>query len=858
MIDVYLDGELLEVPQDISIGLSLGITDYSEPISASGAYTQTLDIPRTPRNEQAFKFSGEVLSAERFNQEEHTARIVVDGCEMVEGRAYLGGSTRKAYHMQVVGEEIGWVEAIRGKKMSELEGERIGFYGPTDWGEFIGGVGADGYPKASFVLMQHGHWWQDGEDDPQRRSWATYNDLIPIVKLHTLLEHLFNGYTIEASGSLLKALHQTYVTMKWKALENASVLAEDMGFEVTNKMVAANEAGEVTATITAYEGGKASLVMFDTIVEDKNGVLSTAGEEDGISVEFEPTSECPMALEIETSYRTSTTFYTETFQDKDGSWDNVARGGVLFADQVFGRESDAFPIAQFRVEDSEEWGSRKLLGQHDTYKVIEPNHANTSFDADISPSNMPLCYVEIDDPSKYESIGYCFVYIYHTVKETDQDVTRSAYIPTSMTPAKKQYVRTNQYGVHRWEGDSIEYTFQIRPTLRGKDGKLYTYNRDTVRNSIYFGYNAKGVKVYTLSDDQHLTFNLALKTPVLRYEPGFFYAINRLYFGCSQGTPSDITIYASAEGSLKPSFEWGVPIREAVKLSDIGGEVNAEDMLRSIMQLYNLSIYTNPKTKRVHLYAFEEYWEDYGEVVDWTLRVDQDAEMSLATLGDDIGKSVTLQYASGNARIDYYNDRHALPYFAYKQALSTKVAKEDKDVANTLFTPAYMVKVADEFGGEGEGKIPAVAAKDSKGNVLDFNLADVPHTLVIIPEGEESADHAVLPLSLEVYGDYGNIQPPMSSAIDGVATLSFADKDGVDGLHKHFDKQIALWERARRLTCYCRIEPWEIEALRFNDESLSFRSLFLLNINGETIKGRLESIEYEPTNSTNKCTFIIE
>lgn len=851
MIDVYLDGERLEVPQDISIGLSLGITDYSEPISASGAYTQTLDIPRTPRNEQAFKFSGEVLSAERFNQEEHTARIVVDGCEMVEGRAYLGGSTRKAYHMQVVGEEIGWVEAIRGKKMSELEGEAIGRFQPDEWSELLGDT-AEMYPKLSFVMMQHGHWYQDTDDKPIRRTWATYNDLIPIVKLHTLLEHLFNGYTIEASGSLLKALHQTYVTMKWKSLENASVLAEDMGFEVTNKMLGADESGEVTATITANKGGKASLVMFDTIVEDKNGVLSTATDSDGTSVEFEPTSECAMALEINTRYQTSTVFYTTAFQDKDGGWDDVAMGNPSFADQLYANENADFPFVQFRIEDSLEWGAKTLLEQGDIYKNIYTRHTSSSFDQDLSPMNMPICYVEVDNPEMYESIGYIFDYYYMGNSTTSDDFIRKAYRPTCLSVSKRQYVRTNLCNASDMDGRD-RYSLSITPALRGKDGLLYVYARP------YTSYeNAEGVKIYTLSDNQRLTFDVALKTPVAQYSPAYYHPINRIYFGSSTYPDKEITVYGTDGGSLKPSFEWGVPIREAVKLSDIGGDVNAEDMLRSIMQLYNLSIYTNPKTKRVHLYTFAELWKDDGGAVDWTLRVDQDAEMSLATLGDDIGKSVTLQYASGNARIDYYNDRHSLPYFAYKQALSTKIAKEDKDVANTLFTSAYMVKVADEFGGEGEGKIPAVAAKDSEGNVLDFNLADVPHTLVLIPEGEERADVATLPISTAVFGDVGPIQPPMSSAIDGVATLSFADKDGVEGLHKHYDKQIALWERARRLTCYCRIEPWEIEALRFNDESLSFRSLFLLYINGETINGRLESIEYEPTNSTNKCTFIIE
>ena len=181
MIEIFVDGIQLEVPQDISIGLNLGIADYTDPISASGAYTQTVEIPRTPHNDKAFKFAGEVLSADAYNHTEHTARVVEDGCELVSGRAFLEGATNTTYNIQIVGNEIAWVNAIREKKLSEIEGEAIGSYKPDDWGELT--VGGGGYPDLSFVLMQHGHWFQDGEDDHIARPWATYNHLIPIVTL---------------------------------------------------------------------------------------------------------------------------------------------------------------------------------------------------------------------------------------------------------------------------------------------------------------------------------------------------------------------------------------------------------------------------------------------------------------------------------------------------------------------------------------------------------------------------------------------------------------------------------------------------------------------------------------------------
>ena len=854
MIEIYLDGVQLEVPQDISIGLNLGIADFADPITASGAYTQTVEIPRTPHNDKVFKFSGEVLSAEMFNHSEHTARIVEDGCELVEGRAFLEGVSQTSYNIQVVGEEIDWVENIRDKKLSDIEGKEIGRFKPDEWMELIGNS-AEYYPGLSFVLMQHGHWYQDTDDEPIRRTWATYNDLIPIVKLYTLLEHLFASHTIVVGDSLRKALHQTYASMGWKANEDASILAEDMSFEITSKLLGANEDGELTATLTS--GNKAVLPLFDTIEEDKNGVLKKqiSTDDPNGTILFFPKRECAMALEIKTRYQTSTAFSTTTYQDKDGGWDDVAMGNPSFADQLYTGATAAFPFVQFRVEDSLEWGARTLLADKNTdVKEINTWHGSSTFAEDLSPSKMPLLGIEIARPEEVASIGYLVDYVYTRLTGNEESVIHRFYRPTLIGASHFNVVRSNQsrYG----EGIIADkhYELNIYPAYRGTDGIVYSYFENSLSNQQNYIKKSDNIKVYNLNTDNRLTFDVALKAPTRLYQAGQ-YPINRLYFGSSTYPDKEITVYGTEGGSLKPSFEWGVPIREGVKLSDVGGDALAEDMLRSIMQLYNLIIYTNPKTKQVHLYSFADFWNN--NIVDWSDRIDLDSDISTSAMGDTIGKSVMLQYADSNPRIDYYNDRHSLPYFAYKKALSTKMIKEEKSVENTLFTPAYMVKVAEEFG-SGSGKIPAVAKKGEEGNVLDFNIADIPHTLVIIPEGDEIAETASLPLDTTVFGDVGGIQPPMTDAIPGVTTLSFADSNGIEGLHKHYDKQMALWEKAKRLTCYCRVEAWEIEALRHNSDNINFRSLFKLNINGEDIYGRLESIEYEPTNTTNKCVFIIE
>ena len=861
MIEIYLDGKQLDVPQDISIGLSLGIADYADPCTASGAYTQTVEIPRTNHNDEAFKFSGEILSAAQFNHAEHTARIVEDGCELIGGKAYLEGVSQYAYSLQIVGEEIEWVAKIRDKKISELEGESIGTYQPDEWSEF-GDLEAEELPKLSWVLLQHGCWFQEADDKKIRRSWITYHDLVPIVKLHTLLEHIFSHYKIVASDSLKELLHRTYTTMKWAQAENASVLNEDMDFEITSNLLTADpESGELSVVIDA-DNPRPIMSLFDTVVEDKGDVLSSTADSDGVVIEFAPKYECVGSMELETRYQTTTAFNTTTITNNYGTWDDVATSGEpMFADQLYQRGAD-FPFVQFDVKDSIEWRNKEEVEADFTYKRFKDFHngrteAFTYNDlvGYFSPDKMPTMLVEVDDPTKYTSIGYYVLYEWNNAANTN-DIIYWFYRPTSVNITQQNVIRTNgDMFARAWQslGTNKEYILRIAPALMGTDGEIYIYTKES-KSYWRNGKRSEGVRVSKFSTDQRLTFNVALQMPPKKYATDGVYEVSRIAFGSSTyANEGSITVYGSAEGSLKPDFGWGVPIRNEVKLADIGGETTAESMLRSIMQLYNLLIYTNPKTKQVYLYSFADFWRN-DSVIDWRDRIDADSDISTQYVGDNIGKSILLSYAEGSPRIDYYNARHELPYFAKKEALLNKITTEEKEVQNELFTPPYMVEIYKEFGG-GYGLIPAVAAKDKEDDVLEFNISDVPHTLVLIDNSNSSLP--LLPLNTAVFGDVGTIQPTLAATV-GDATLSFADKDKTTGLHKYYDKQIALWKKAKRLTCYCRVEAWEIEALRYNSDNINFRSLFRLNINGEDIYGRLESIEYEPTNTTNKCTFIIE
>ena len=838
MIEIYLDGVQLEVPQDISIGLNLSVADYADPITASGAYTQTVEIPRTPHNDIAFKFSGEVLSTEMFNHSEHTARIVEDGCELVGGRAYLEGVSQTSYNMQVVGEEVGWVENIRDKKLSDIDGEAIGVFSLTRWSNIIGKNSAYlRFPALFFSFIQHGCWNAAIEDTEGKeqiipRNYATFNDLVPFVQIYELLRHIFSNHEIVCGTALERVLRMCYVSMPWREDKNAKVIKEDNDFDIESK-------GQFTTRQYPNRAYAPIFNIFNTIDDDKNGVLKNNAiytDIDGIEhtvIDFRPTIDCTITPHYKFNFRTSVGYVSNTNHTP------------YFANCIFNLQDANNPILKLSYRDSVNFANRKLSIQHTQPEFGYNNLAWKIDNLTVNPHKMGLFYLELDEPEKYSEIGLMYGDLFGTKTHypyTNIPISNRIFFPCA--------IGHNEMGI------------AAGPYLKNKDTGKYTWLGQLSTPDSPFAYDTSTIRLYGLSKVNQLEFDLdfigaAIDCKAISSDAVQTMAINPM--GIRVGEPYaqvEHTITAFEEGAkLTPIFTTAPQPFEDVKLANLGGDTSVEDVLRSIMQLYNLIIYTNPKTKQVYLYMFADFWNN--NIVDWSDRIDIDKEIAMENVGDSIGNKVMLKLADGNKAVEYYNERHEEPYSSFSRLLSTKMIKQEKEITNGLFTPTIEVGVNDVFNSLVDAQntlIPTIVRKDEKNTSSDFSIQDVPNMIVSVSNYGSGTPN--FPFDKAIFGTLSGY-PSMHQVVEDIA-LSFADKDGIEGLHKHYDKQIALWEEAKRLTCYCRVEAWEIEALRYNAENINFRSLFRLNIKGEDIYGRLESIEYEPSNTTNKCVFIIE
>lgn len=892
MIHVFLDNQPLVVAQDTSIGLSVSIARIEDPTSANSSGTKTIKIPMIRENIAVFKHCEEILSPEIFNNSEHTARVEQDGIELISGKAFLDGIDRYQdgtgyYKLQIVGDEFDWVQRIKDKAMNELNGtDKISQY--ARYANLTDAQRANAF----FALLDHGCWWQEVGDETVRRNWATYADLMPFVNLRAIINEIFRGYdiTIEGSG-ITSMLDLLYVTGQFKKSENASVLAEDNDFTVTTELlnsptnVSDSEYGMVKEKIT-QSGDPVDLHVFDTVEKDDNGritiTITGTAENRIVRASFTPSEECVASFNVKVGYQTTLAWEEKMINATlvNGKYEGnfvSTRPFPIFADKVrFGANpelSDSL-LAKFTYADSVEWAERELLTDEGVgYSVQRKNKDEVK---KLTSNNGDLFYVEIDNYQIFKTAGFVVYF-----KDAGIETT-NIYVQTTDFVAEKFFMRGIHQDMYRNGYDEL----YIYLALQDYDGHIYRIKEKgaIVRFNDKYG-TAKIWGITRKVGDEPLKFrfeNAVLSTPhFIQLEaaytlqawveaseaqslsedvPVYDSAGNLLSNYGKDESNGELTIYATNKSEVSPKFNNVVLYGSNVSMNDIGGNASAIDMLKSIMQLFNLRIYTNSDTKSVHLIPFDKFYT--SNEVDWTNRIDYDQGIEISSIGDNVGNKLVLSYQESCAPVSEYNERHTAPLNSYSVALANKTSDSEKEVQNAVFNPpiaerASVIFEADKPTGDTADTsawILKTAGKDAKDTIdnIDYEL---PRTLVLLSQKQNPFD-GTMSIATSGIGCYGVLDKYVQPVMNTSPALDFA---GQIGLHRHYDKQVDIWNSGKQITCHCRILPQEIEALRKYGmhAKINFRSRFRIHLFGEDLLCRLQSIEnYEPSKATCKCTFI--
>lgn len=902
MIEIRLDGQTLDVAENTSIGLTLHIDDIADPTSAKSSFSQSIDLPKTPRNVQVFLGCEEVLSPDIFNHSEHTASIFEDGIELISGKAYYEGASEQYYTLQIVGNEFEWLERIRDKKLNEIDEEEISQFTRYAIAD------DDERQRIFFALVNHGCWWQEGEEQTFLRKWATYADLMPFVSLSTILNSIFKGYELIFTGwnPDLK-----YITGEWRKAENADVIAEDNTFEVKctgNNIRTIDENIPLSGVGVLLDANNTddpqSCEPFDTIEEDGNNRISvdeadveyvTTTIEDGETVETTETA-THRYLTFTPTEKLTTSFVMHL---KYASDFHIIDNEVVFADKVYLNNEK---VAQFSFKDSVTFAEMNAGAS-----LNDEKFASAAFPASlpaiesggaIAEEDMQGFYLELSNPELYEAVVQVSLY---TTKEDGRRVVRyrddqvlyerdegtllpKMFIKGAVCFNKKtdpifevspddrdEFITRATIGLRTRNGGNVVIIGDNNSAYRYWD--IYESRRSVMLNPVirvrfterrddpdFEALKNATVKLYKFSDSEQITIDTTLLTSAFSFPKGAQTALS-VGFASSQAQKLEsdrltLAVTIAEDSTLSTKFNNVLPYGYDVSLNDVGGEALATDVLKSIMQLYNLRIYTNPDEKKVYIAPHYAFYRN--DVVDWRNRIDIDKGVSVSDIGSEIGNKVQLRYQATNPAIEYYNNRHTKPYASYEQPLKSVATKQTKVVENPVFNAPMLVPQRDIFEQGGDNMLTfATATTRNTIADIDYNL---PRTVVLIAESGVSDDPTDWLTYVPTTGILAEYEQPLMRIADPETgdTLDFDDKNDVGGLYYNYSQTFDTWNYGKRIRCYCRVLPQEIESLRKAGTSVvDFRSRFLLRINGEDIYCRLESIEnYEPQNATHKCTFI--
>lgn len=917
MIAIYLDGQALDTAQDTSIGLTVSVTNVTEVGSTKGAYTKSIKIPATQHNRALFGYADEILSAEAFNNADHTARIEQDGVELVAGKAYLDSvelsATDDYFSMQIVGNDFGWAQAIRDKKMNAVSADKT-------FSKFARYALQTEEERANafFALIDHGAWWQEVDEDTRtdgankiRRSWATQADLVPFVNVYAIVQALFSGYKVSASRGILDTLARLFVTGAYNNQDPNGVLADDNDFEITSEGMenapeptSEDDDAEIAVKITPADIEPIELPVLTTIAEDKHKRITLTGDKEAhnLLAKFTPSEDCVAQFRVRGVYRTTLGWGLTNRRDGKAyemAWATLAT--PTFANRVY---INGEALNEYRITDSKEWAERIQITGNGTEADVEFIHTGEKFNDDdyiadwknvASPSQMCLLYAELSNPEKFTEAGYLIVY-------DGYDVAGAKAIPTTRAIQAKMFFVGCQLMEHAIAGSNGRH-ITILPYFRGTNGTVYSLRQfkqylktavgDIIRQRVsatsdgYFrpvdNLNKTNphtgdpdptlgtAKIWGVSEDLRLTFGSErLPSPTFRLSKDI---ATPLWLGVSCTNAGEmstscadfitttgaesLTVYGTTDCSITPKFGTIPPVfGTRISLNDIAGDTDAPTFLKALLQLFNLRPLTNPDTKRVTLVAGDVFYTD--DIVDWGDRVDALKDITVETLCEEVGSKYTLAYQGNSPAVEEYNDRHTRTYGSYSYDLPTKAESKETENENGVLNPSLFTDARDIFEAQAEeAPLLNLHAQGAENTIEDVEF-EWARSIV-----KRTENKTITVNTIGVIADY--LQPRLSFAEDGDdATLTFHSTAGtstevIGGLHKYYDTYAQMYRTGKRITCYCRVEPQEVEAIRKygTHPTLNFRSRYKIRIKGEELLCRLESIDnYEPNNASHKCTFI--
>lgn len=632
-MEIYIDGKPLDTDQSTNAPLTIALSSVTDVATGKIPFSKTIEVPDTPANRRVLAYASEVHNLERFNNARHPARIEQDGFVVMQGVAQLSKvettPTGRYFHLNLIGDEIGWITAASQTALSDTELGLAGTISDALVRESLSDYFS--MPYKLFPIQKGSFVEEAGEDKWRERRQTILSDYAPFFHLPTLFRAIFRqaGYNVSSAFLESGAVSNLYVSGRWKPFDTDE-LDEKYGFR------AGRFAGKEITTVNG-NGIEASYVgniveTADPDAEDADGEKADNVYNNGGG--FRMIGEKPVYVVPE----------------------NMTVG-LLYSLHYFSPITVGYGSSGFTD-----------IRWFDRVEIAAPEGGVLSFDmSQYAPDFHTDVRRAITGGTRYYAVISSFLLVNPGEKVV------------------KWLIGISADGEKILEEDMIEWqAFRPFTTSDTTYGRAYLFKKTegvAELERIEDGY----WKIFEVPQEVEVDAKIYL--PATKQGEGTHIQIAAPAFRGYSASGLSIADNTTVETYFSPQVAAGDAVSSANMLAF--DEVKQLDFIKGVKQLFNLHLYTDPAGKMVYIEPRDDFYS--GPVLDWTDKVDWSKNIEMEELGGDLGGNFVLAYKEGDPQVEALDAKTGTKYAQYAVPILNTVNKQDDYiVSNEFFTPAII------------------------------------------------------------------------------------------------------------------------------------------------------------------------
>jgi hypothetical protein len=232
MYNLQIENNNIDISPDFSVVLSYNAIDLLNPINRNGAYTYTLDLPRSANNNRQFGYIGEFDVIDKFKKTEFNCSLTYLNNEIIRGVFYLDEITDTSFRGQIVSDNLSWTKFFsKDDRLNILSGYSIPFpyesekIGTFDTLQSLALTGTSTNSDINFPFITRGNYnsfyYQQRKNDIMSNettiavnsAYTYFNclDIPPSIYLNNSIKNVFNYYGLNVESNVFNVNEKTII-----------------------------------------------------------------------------------------------------------------------------------------------------------------------------------------------------------------------------------------------------------------------------------------------------------------------------------------------------------------------------------------------------------------------------------------------------------------------------------------------------------------------------------------------------------------------------------------------------------------------------------------------------------------------